>query len=112
MCLIDSEGRRCKVTLKNALYIPSYPQELLSVKSATADGAKVFFNEGKDVLMLPDGTRFDIYVCKKMYYLQTECDVEDKCHVSYDIQTWHEIMGHCNYEDVLKQQDVTVGMHM
>ncbi|XP_034089775.1 uncharacterized protein LOC117557891 [Gymnodraco acuticeps] len=25
MCLIDSEGRRCKVTLRNALYIPSYP---------------------------------------------------------------------------------------
>ncbi|XP_034061612.1 uncharacterized protein LOC117539525 [Gymnodraco acuticeps] len=46
MCLIDSEGRRCKVTLRNALYIPSYPQELFSVKSATANGAKVFFDEG------------------------------------------------------------------
>ncbi|KAJ8365023.1 hypothetical protein SKAU_G00138540 [Synaphobranchus kaupii] len=47
VCLIDSEGRRCQVTLENALYIPSYPQELFSVKSATTNGAKVFFEEAK-----------------------------------------------------------------
>lgn len=112
VCLIDSEGRRCAVTLKNALYIPSYPQELFSVKSATTHGAKVFFDEGKDVIVMPDGTRFDIYVCNRMYYLQTECDVGDVCHVSYDIQTWHEVMGHCNYDDILKLQNVTEGMHI
>ena len=43
VCLIDSDGRRCTVTLKNALYIPSFPQELFSVKCATAHGAKVLF---------------------------------------------------------------------
>ena len=98
--------------LKNALYIPSYPQELFSVKSATAHGAKVFFDEGKDVIVWPDGKRYNIYVYKRMYYLQTECDVDDVCHVSYDIQTWHEIMGHYNYKDILKLQDVTEGMHI
>lgn len=112
VCLISSGGHRCTVTLKNALYIPSYPQELFSVKSATAHGAKVFFDEGKDVLESTDGTRFEIYVCKRMYYLQTECDLDDVCHVSYDIQTWHEVMGHCNYDDILKLQDVTEGMHI
>ena len=44
--------------------------------------------------------------------MQTECDADDVCHVSHDIQTWHEIMGHCNYGDILKLQDVTVGMHI
>ena len=110
--LIDSNGRRCSVTLKNALYIPSFPQELFSVKCATASGAKVIFDEGKDVLLVPDGTKFNIHVHKRMYYLQTECDESDVCNVSYDIQTWHEIMGHCNYEDILKLQEVTVGMHI
>ena len=62
--------------------------------------------------MAPDGTRFNINVCKRMYYLQTECDENDVCNVSHDIQTWHEIMGPCNYEDILKLQDVTVGMHI
>lgn len=100
VCLIDSEGRRCAVTLKNALYIPSFPQELFSVKCASASGAKVVFEEGKDVLVVPDDARFSILVCKRMYYLQTECDESDVCNVSHDIQTWHEIMGHCNYEDI------------
>ncbi|KAK7915728.1 hypothetical protein WMY93_011489 [Mugilogobius chulae] len=110
--LIDSNGRRCSVTLKNALYIPSFPQELFSVKCATASGAKLIFDEGKDVLLVPDGTKFNIHVHNRMYYLQTECDESDVCNVSHDIQTWHEIMGHCNYEDILKLQDVTVGMHI
>ena len=84
------------------------PRPLLS----EAHGAKVFFDEGKDVIVFPDGTRFDIYVCKRMYYLQTECDVDDVCQFSYDIQTLHEVMDHCNYEDILKLQDVTEGMHI
>lgn len=112
VCLVNSEGRRCTVTLKNALYIPSFPQELFSVKCATANGAEVFFKEGKNVLISPGGTRFNIHVTDKMYYLETEHDEYDVCNVSHDIQTWHEIMGHCNYEDILKLQDVTVGMHI
>ncbi|KAL6483448.1 hypothetical protein MHYP_G00083200 [Metynnis hypsauchen] len=112
VCLIDSDGHICTVTLKNALYIPSFPQGLFSVKCATAHGAKVLFEEGNDVLMTPNGTRFNIQVCIRVYYLQTECDENDVCNVSHDIQTWHEIMGHCNYDDILKLQDVTVGMHI
>ena len=112
VCLTDSDGRTCTVTLKNALYIPSFPQELFSVKCATAHGAKVLFEEGNDVLVAPDGARFSIQVCDRMYYLQTKCDDNDMCNVSHDIQTWHEIMGHCNYEDILKLQDVTLGMHI
>ena len=60
------------------------PRTLLCVKS-TAHGAKVCFDKGKDFIVLQNGTRFDIYVCKRMYYLQTECDVDYMCHVSYNI---------------------------
>lgn len=79
----------------------SVPQELFSVKSATVNGAKVLCNKGKDVLVMPDGTRFDIQVFERMYYLETNCGENDACNVSYDLQTWHKIMGHCNYEDIL-----------
>lgn len=112
VCLTDSDGRICTVTLKSALYIPSFPQELFSVKCATAHGAKVLFEKGNNVLVAPNGARFNIDVCDRMYYLPTECDESDVCNVSHDIQTWHEIMGHCNYDDILKLQDVTVGMHI
>lgn len=62
--------------------------------------------------MIPGGTKFDIQVFERMYYLQTNCDEKDVCIVSCDIQTWHKIMGHCNYEDILKLQDITEGMHI
>ncbi|XP_024124665.2 uncharacterized protein LOC112144376 [Oryzias melastigma] len=52
--LIDSGGRRVKALLKEALYIPSYPQDIFSVKAATANGATVIFKNRKDVLIHRD----------------------------------------------------------
>ena len=40
-----------------------------------------------------------------MFYLPTvpvHNDSDDKCMSCYDIQTWHEIFGHCNFDDVMK----------
>lgn len=110
--LIDNTGRRCKATLRGALFIPSYPQDIFSVKSATASGATVVFKQGKDELRHKDGTTFNIHVYGKLYYLHTEVDGNDKCNTCHDIQTWHEILGHCNYDDVLKLQKVVNGMQI
>ena len=110
--LIDSRGQRHKATLRDALYIPSYPQNIFSVKAATTSGATVVFKEGKDALMTRDGTRFNIHVYGKLYYLHTEGESNDKCNACHDIQTWHEILGHCNYDDVLKLQNVVDGMQI
>ncbi|XP_043992818.1 uncharacterized protein LOC122842741 [Gambusia affinis] len=60
VCLIDSRGRRLKTVLRNALYIPSYPQDIFSVKAATSSGATVIFKEGKNVL-LRGNTKFPIH---------------------------------------------------
>lgn len=79
--LIDSKGCRCTVTLKNALYIPSFPQLFLD-KSATTNGANVLINESKDVLVMPDGTRFGT-LFRYLYYIQTDCGENDVCNVSY-----------------------------
>ena len=38
VCLLDSEGRQVRTRLKQALYIPSFPQNIFSVKAATANG--------------------------------------------------------------------------
>jgi hypothetical protein len=93
------------------LYIPSYPQDIFSVKAATASGATVVFKQGKDALICRDGARFNIHECNRLYYLHTvngEC--EDQCKGVYDLQAWHEILGHCNYDDVQKLQNVVDGM--
>ncbi|XP_034087587.1 uncharacterized protein LOC117556386 [Gymnodraco acuticeps] len=112
VCLVDSGGRRHTTTLRKALFIPSYPQDIFSVKAATASGATVVFKQGKDALIHKDGTRFDIHVSNRLYYLHTEGENSDKCNACHDVQTWHEILGHCNYDDVLQMQNVVEGMQI
>lgn len=82
------------------------------MKSATAFGAAVTFKQGQDTLTHKDGTRFNIHVYGKLYYLHTEGDDSDKSNTCHDMQTWHEILGHCNYEDVLRLQNVVSGMQI
>ena len=113
--LMDSRGRRLKTALKQALYIPSYPQDIFSVKAATSSGATVIFKNGKDVLIHKDGTKFHIHVHNRLYYLHTvkddvKCDDDDQAKGCFDLQKWHEILGHCNYDDVQRLQSVVEGM--
>ena len=111
--LIDSSGRRCNAKLLDALYVPSYPQNIFSVKAATTTGSTVVFKEDNDVLITRYGTRFDIHVFGRLYYLHTEIEsTDDKCNATHDIQAWHEILGHCNYDDVLRLHDVVDGMQI
>ena len=82
------------------------------MKAATASGATVVFKPGKDALIHKDGTRFDIHVYNRLYYLHTEGEISDKCSAFHDVKTWHEIQGHCNYDDVLQLQNVVEGMQI
>lgn len=113
--LIDRRGCAVDTMLMGALYVSSYPQHIFSVKAATARGATVIFKEGQNELIHKDGMTFGIQVYDRLYYLNSaepidESNDEDGCHGCYDLQTWHEILGHCNYDDVLKLESVTEGM--
>lgn len=46
--LEDKKGRYVDVTLKNALYIQTYPRNIVSVKAAPTDGARVVFEDGQN----------------------------------------------------------------
>ena len=101
VCLQDREGRCSKVTLKKALFIPSYPQSIFSVKAATTNGATVTFQEGRDELIHKDGTVFPIEVHERLYYLKTvnnkryvtntvnDMMSSDKVSLSCDVKKWH-----------------------
>lgn len=115
--LMSREGERVKATLRNALFIPTYPQDIFSVKAATTSGASIKFEQGHDELIHESGTKFDIKEHNRLYYLDTVSESEsneasDFCNGCYDIQTWHEILGHCNYDDVSRLQDVVEGMQI
>ena len=60
--LLDSDGRRVRTILKQALYIPLFPQNIFSVKAATANGAEIHFKDGDDWLVNKDGTKFKMNV--------------------------------------------------
>ncbi|XP_057702354.1 uncharacterized protein LOC130921966 [Corythoichthys intestinalis] len=79
--LQDKRGRSVAVTLKRALYVPTYPQSILSVKAATTDGAKVTFEEGRNKLKTKDGTVFSMEVHGRLYYVKTCSTMGKKCWV-------------------------------
>ncbi|KAL3970576.1 acetylserotonin O-methyltransferase [Sarotherodon galilaeus] len=112
--LQDSEGRKVKATLEGALYIPSYPQDIFSVQAATAKGASVTFKKGCNQLIHKNGTRFQISEYERLYYLNSVTSDHhvdnDECNGCHDVETWHKILGHCNYEDLVKLENITEGI--
>ena len=80
-------GRYVKTVLKDALFIPSYPQDIFSVKAATSNGAELKFQRGHNELVHRDGTTFAIEEHGQLYYLNTVepyYNTNDKVSVSHD----------------------------
>ena len=110
--MVESNGQRVRASLKNALYIPSYPQDIFSVQAATERGSTVTFRPDCAELMYKDGTKFNVDKCGRLYYLSV-CNDNVMCHsvnCTRDLKSWHEILGHCNHDDVLKLENVVDGM--
>ena len=104
--LCDTEGTVHKVELKNALYIPTYQQDIFSVKAATERGATVVFTPDHAELKAPNGTKFNIQTDQKLYFLNS---VSLKSGV-HSLEEWHRILGHCNVKDVMKLEGIVDGM--
>ncbi|KAF3688288.1 Copia protein Gag-int-pol protein Copia VLP protein Copia protease [Channa argus] len=110
--LLDNAGKQHRAQLRDTLYVPSYPQDIFSVVKATNGGATITFKREDNHLITKDGSRLDIHETGNLYYLPTVEENVDQCNVCHDIQTWHEILGHCNYDDTQKLQGVVRGMGM
>lgn len=52
--LLDVEGKCISIILKKALFIPSYPESIISVQAATTDGTRVIFQKGQNELISKD----------------------------------------------------------
>ena len=86
-----------------------------SVQAATDKGASVKFEPKSATLVYKNGTTFNIDQHGRLYYLNlydAESNVETVNYMSCDLQRWHEIFGHCNYEDILKLEGVVKGMNI
>ena len=110
--LKDVNGRCVDATLTNALYVPSCPQNIFSVQAVTSRGASVTFQPDRAELVNHDGTKFTVVKRGRLYFLGI-CDGAVTCdctNYACDVSDWHEILGHCNYDDILKLERIVDGM--
>ena len=105
----DNKGVPYTFLLTNALYIPGYNQNILSVQKATNTGATFNFAKTGSKLEVPSGNVFDIEQKGKLYYLN---HVRIKKKGKHRLPEWHKRMGHCNYRDLKALQKVVDGMHI
>ena len=105
--LTDSRGNEERALLQNALFVPSFKQNIFSVQAATEHGAEINFKKSSAELVSSDGTRFNIKKKGRLYYL---CSSITKKNASHTLKEWHEIMGHCNTKDIIKLESVVDGM--
>ena len=103
----DIDGCAHKVLLKDSLCIPSYKQDILSVRSAVDQGVTVNFSPDGNELIAGNDTKFGMNKCNNLYFLNNVSDVQNKCR---SLQKWHEVLGHCNIKDVLSLEKVVQGM--
>ena len=125
LSLKASDGSIVTGTLDNVLYVPSYPQNIFSVKGALEKKSSVhFYSDKPSYLQTPDGMIF--YLSKSnngLYYLQTLTETEggdqpqpnnnnnsDLLCVTRTIEKWHQVFGHCNCNDIMSLESVVDGM--
>ena len=103
--LIDVHDNVHKCILHNALYVPSFSQNIFSVQAATDRGANIEFHPDSATL-ISRNTVFNIKRQGQLYYLNM-CNAGK---VSHSLKEWHAIMGHCNKQDILRLENVVDGM--
>ena len=110
--LCDVNGNVHKAILTNALYVPSYKQSIFSVQAATSKGATLCFSCDDAHLLYPDGTEFKIEKSGKLYYLNrvVSSTMAKQNSKIKPLRDWHQILGHCNLQDVIALEGVVKGM--
>jgi DNA-dependent RNA polymerase auxiliary subunit epsilon len=110
--ICDVDGNTHKALLKDALYVPSYKQDIFSVHAAVSRGATVSFSPDNAKLVSSDGTEFKIEQEGRLYYLNSaiSSSMSKQDSKSKSLKDWHEILGHCNLKDILALENVVEGM--
>lgn len=102
----DYDGNQREITLNDALYIPSFKQNIFSVHAATQKGAFVNFEQESAYVQSPDGTTFPVTNRGKLYYLNSISTNSG----ARTAEEWHKVLGHCNYDSLFELQKVVKGM--
>ena len=119
----------CPVLLKKTLYIPTFPQEIFSVKAACNNIDPDKKNTGKPKVVLDgnggtlnsrQGIKFPITTKGNLYYLKLYCENHDEIKKfetsetvrSHSLSKWHVILGHPNKRDILYKEEKVSNMRV
>ena len=105
--LCNSKGHMSRYLLKYALYIPTLKQNIFSVQAVTKNGPHISFERDSYQLIYPNGAVFNITQRRRLYYSK---NIVSARNTSYDLYTWHKILGHCNESDIKKLLKLLKGM--
>ena len=93
--LHDKAGVERSVTLNNALYIPTFKQNIFSVHAVVENGAVINFYAKSAVRKKANSNvSFRINKKGKLYFLNSV-----SFHKAHTLEIWHKILGHCNVRD-------------
>ena len=109
----NNQGELCEAMLHDVLYMPTFPSNIFSVKAVLKKGCSVCFYPHHAELITPVGTIFDINCETDLFYLKAyrvSSQESTRVNAVRDLQTWHNILGHCNKDDIVKLQNVVDGM--
>ncbi|GFR82576.1 CCHC-type zinc finger, nucleic acid binding protein a [Elysia marginata] len=105
----DVKGQKYIITLKNAIYVPSFTQNILSVPAATDNGASIIFNSHPH--LEAEGKSFPLDRRGNLYFLNL-CSSPDPEVAAYSPDEWHQVLGHCNASDIIKLEKTVKGMRI
>ena len=104
--LVDENGQKVPVLLKNVLYVPKLKKKLVSVSMFDDNGATVIFKNG-GCTVIAGGKRF-VFGEKVGNLYRVRTAVAESCNLSVStpsknsLELWHLRLGHLNIQDVKK----------
>ena len=103
------------IKLQQAMYVPEFKSNLLSVSSSTSNGYTVVFQENHAVVRRKDGSAVMKATMENGLYIIKEHQIQSamiskQCNVN--LMKWHQRMGHLNFEDLrkLKRKEIVAGL--
>ena len=102
--VVNNRGEPRSLVLEDALHVPDYGYNLLSVTSATDKGHDVLLSSQQGSFRLTSGDLIPLVKDKNLYLLECRKEPENPvCNASVkglDGSLWHRRLGHLNMQDV------------
>ena len=109
-----SDGRLITIELKDTLFVPTYTANLVSVSKLTRNKADVMFDDVCPRIILPDSSEILLQNQRDLFKMKIELanehSVENVAMVVSDIEIWHKRLGHNNFDDIKKLENLTEGV--